>query len=85
VERKEERKNYLVFCILFISLLCMLGEDSQSQSESYITTYSLWASPSWYEALTWDPRPIFLILSSIILLTASVLLMWGALSDEKSG
>jgi hypothetical protein len=32
-----------------------------------------------------DPRPIFPILSLIILSTISGLLMWDALSDEKSG
>jgi hypothetical protein len=36
------------------------------QSQSYITTDSLSASPSWYQAPTWDPRPIFPILSLII-------------------
>jgi hypothetical protein len=58
----------------------------QHSSQSHITTDSLSASPFWYQAPTWDPRPIFsLILSLIIILTVSVLLMWGALSDEKPG
>jgi hypothetical protein len=50
-------------------------------------TNSLSDSPSWYQTPTWDPRPIFLIRSLIILLLLTVpgLLMWGALSDEKSG
>jgi hypothetical protein len=43
-------------------------------------------SPSWYQAPTWDPRIIFPIFSSIIFFfTVSGLLMWGALTDEKSG
>jgi hypothetical protein len=32
----------------------------QSQSQSYITTDSQSSSPSWCQALIWDPRPIFL-------------------------
>jgi hypothetical protein len=35
---------------------------TQRQSQSYITTDSLSVSPSWYQALIWDPRPIFAIL-----------------------
>jgi hypothetical protein len=35
---------------------------SASQSQSYIMTNSLSASPSWYQAPTWDPWPIFPIL-----------------------
>jgi hypothetical protein len=56
---------------------------SVCQSQSHITTDSLSASLSWYQAPTWDPRPIFPILD--FLLPVSGLLMWGALSDEKSG
>jgi hypothetical protein len=48
-------------------------------------TDSLSASLSWYQAPTWDPQPIFPILFLIIFLAVSGLLMWGALSDEKSG
>jgi hypothetical protein len=40
--------------------------NSQSQNQSSITTDSLSASPSWYQAPTWDPRPIFPIPSLII-------------------
>jgi hypothetical protein len=35
-------------------------------SQSHITTYSQSASPSWYQAHTWDLQPIFPILSLII-------------------
>jgi hypothetical protein len=41
------------------------------------------ASPSWYQAPTWGPRPIFPIL--YFFFTVLGLLMWGALSNEKSG
>jgi hypothetical protein len=61
--------------------LCVI----ECQSQSYITTDSQSASPSWYQAPTWDPRPIFPILSLIIFLTVSGLSMWDAFSDEKSG
>jgi hypothetical protein len=62
--------------------------QSQSQSQSYITTDRRSASPSWCQAPIWDQRPIFPILSLIIIFfffTISGLLMWSALSDEKSG
>jgi hypothetical protein len=52
-------------------------------SQSYITTDSLSVSPSRYQAPTWNPRPIFSIFDFFFLLSG--LLMWGALSDEKSG
>jgi hypothetical protein len=48
------------------------------QSQSYITTDSQSASPSWCQAPIWELRPIFPILFDC-------LLMWGALSDDKSG
>jgi hypothetical protein len=46
---------------------------------------SLSASPSWYQAPTWDPRPIFPILSLIILIGSFGFVDVGRLSDEKSG
>jgi hypothetical protein len=42
-----------------------LDNSCQSQGQSYITTDRLSASPSWYQRPTWEPRPIFLILSLI--------------------
>jgi hypothetical protein len=39
-----------------------------SQNESYITTDSQSASPSWHQAPIWDPRTIFPILPLIIFL-----------------
>jgi hypothetical protein len=62
-----------------------ISNRCQSQSQSYITTDGQSASPSWSQALIWDPRQIFPILSLIIVLTVSGLLMWGTLSDEKLG
>jgi hypothetical protein len=38
---------------------------NSSQSQSYITTDSQSASPSWCEASIWDPRPIYPLLSLI--------------------
>jgi hypothetical protein len=56
-----------------------------SHTQSYITTDSQSASPSWCQAAIWDPRPIFPILSLSIFYTFLGLLMCSALSDEKSG
>jgi hypothetical protein len=43
------------------------------------------ASLSWCQAPIWDPRPIFPHSLFDYFVTVSGLLMWGALSDEKSG
>jgi hypothetical protein len=48
--------------------------SSQSQSQSYITTDSL--PVSWYQAPTWDPRPIFPILSLIIFFFLQFRVCW---------
>jgi hypothetical protein len=56
-----------------------LTTDSEScQSQSCVTTDGQSASLSWRQAPIWDLRPIFF-------LTAAGLLMWGALSDERTG
>jgi hypothetical protein len=34
-------------------------------------------------SLSWDQRPLFLLVSLIIFWTVTGLLMWGALSDER--
>jgi hypothetical protein len=62
----------------------MPRQCSSGQSQSYITTDSLSASPSWYQEPTWDQQSIFSYSFFDYFLTVSVLLMWGALSDEKS-
>jgi hypothetical protein len=54
--------------------------SSQSQSQSHITTDNQSASPSWYKAPIWDPRPIFLSPSEF-LLDSCDLLFCSALSD----
>jgi hypothetical protein len=48
--------------------------------KSYVTTDGQSASMSWCEAPIWDLRPDF-----FFCLTVAVLLMWGALSDERTG
>jgi hypothetical protein len=58
--------------------------SSQSQSQSYITTDSQSANPSWCQEPIRDPRSIFPLLSLIFFPTVSGLLLWGALSVEKS-
>jgi hypothetical protein len=56
---KETR--FLVKCETYLCFKIL-----SSQSQSYITTDGQTASLSWCQALIWDPRPIFLLLSSII-------------------
>jgi hypothetical protein len=49
-----------------------------SQSQSYVTTDGQSASLSWCQAPIWDLKPDFFCL------TVAGLLMWGALSDERT-
>jgi hypothetical protein len=53
---------------------------SESESESYITTDGQSASLSWNKASIWGLRPDFYYCQ-----TVAGLLMWGALSDERTG
>jgi hypothetical protein len=71
-----------VFSLLSI-FLCLsphLSLVSVSESESYVTTDSQSASPSWNKAPVWGLRPDFYYHR-----TVAGLLMWGALSDERTG
>jgi hypothetical protein len=78
------RKRKIYACA-FLSREDILWSGALSKTnQSYITTYSQSANPSWYQAPIWDLRPIFPH-SLFIFLIGSGLLMWGALSDEKSG
>jgi hypothetical protein len=54
--------------------------DSVSQSQSYVTTDGQLASLSWNKAPTWGVRP-----DLDYCLTVAGLLVWGALSDERTG
>jgi hypothetical protein len=56
----------------------------KSQSQSHITTDNQSASPSWCQAPIWDPRPIFLSPRDF-LLDSYYLLLYSALSDERTG
>jgi hypothetical protein len=51
-----------------------------SESEFYVTTDGQSASLSWNKALIWDLRP-----DHDYCQTVTVLLMWGVLSDERTG
>jgi hypothetical protein len=51
-----------------------------AKSESYVTTDGQSASLSWNKAPIWGLRPDF-----YYRLTVAGLLMWGALSDERTG
>jgi hypothetical protein len=50
------------------------------ESESYITTDGQSASPSWNKAYVWGLRPDFYYCQPV-----ADLLMWGALTDERTG
>jgi hypothetical protein len=52
---------------------------SLSVSESYVTTDGLWASLRWNKAPIWGLRPDFYYCQ-----TGEGLLMWGALSDDRT-
>jgi hypothetical protein len=54
--------------------------ESESESESYVTTNGQSASLSWNKAPIWGLRPDFYFRR-----TVAGLLMWGALSDERTG
>jgi hypothetical protein len=51
-----------------------------SQSQSHVTTDGQSASLSWNNAPIWDLQPDFYYCQ-----TVAGLLMWGALSDERTG
>jgi hypothetical protein len=55
-------------------------ETSQTQSQSYVTTDSQPASLSWNKAPIWGLRP-----DLDYCLTDAVLLIWSALSNERTG
>jgi hypothetical protein len=56
------------------------SKSKQSQSQSYVTTDGQSASLSWCQAPIWGLRPDFCYCQ-----TLAGLLMWGALSDERTG
>jgi hypothetical protein len=63
------------------SSLCLTHyRRSLSLSESYVTTDGQSASVSWNKAPIWGLRPDFYYCQRV-----AGLLMWGALSDEKTG
>jgi hypothetical protein len=55
-------------------------DSNQSQSQSYVTTDGQSASLSWCQAPIWGLGPDFYYCQTI-----AGLLMWGALSDERTG
>jgi hypothetical protein len=57
-----------------------------TESESYVTTDGQSASLSWYKAPIWGLRPDFCCRMEYgIRRTFAGLLIWGALSDERTG
>jgi hypothetical protein len=65
----------------FMNEMGALSEsESESESESYVTTDGQPASLSWNKAPFWGLRPYL-----YYCLTVACLLIWGALSDERTG
>jgi hypothetical protein len=60
--------------------ILVLRLTSESESESYVTTDGQSASLSWNKAPIWDLRPDLYYCQTI-----AGLLMWGAVSDERTG
>jgi hypothetical protein len=58
----------------------LLSVASKSQNQSYVTTDGQSASLSWNKAPIWGVNPDFCYYQ-----TVAGLLMWGALSDERTG
>jgi hypothetical protein len=63
-----------------ILLLIICYYDIYSQSQSYVTIDGQSASLSWCQAPNWGPIPDFDYCQ-----TVARLLMWGALSDDRTG
>jgi hypothetical protein len=62
------------------------SSEVNSESESYVTTDGQSASLSWYKAPIRGLRPDFYFCTEYgIRLTATFLIPWGALSDERTG
>jgi hypothetical protein len=73
-------QNSLRTCCILVLVLSTALHSSKSESESYVTTDGQSASLSWNKAPTWGLRP-----DSYYRRTVAGLLMWGALSDERTG
>jgi hypothetical protein len=69
-DTERTQVNYISSCL----------PSSQSQSQSYITTDGQSASLYWYQAPIWGLWPDFYYCQTI-----AGLLIWGALSDKKTG
>jgi hypothetical protein len=71
----------LAICDWLLLLYWLTSEsESESESESYVTTDGQSASLSWNKTPIWGSRPDFYYCQ-----TVAGLLMWGALSDERTG
>jgi hypothetical protein len=66
--------------IIKITRCLCLKSQSQNQKQSYVTTDDQSASLSWCQAPICDSGPNFYFCQ-----TVAGLLMWGALSDERTG
>jgi hypothetical protein len=74
--RQLNPSDYLRNSLTHQPIACRLSLES----ESYVTTDDQWDSLSWNKAPIWGSRPDFYYCQ-----TAAGLLMWSALSDERTG
>jgi hypothetical protein len=74
--------NSVLLSALFSSVLAsaLFSLLTSAESESYVTTDGQSASLSWNKGLIWGLRPDFYYCQ-----TVAGLLIWGALSDERTG
>jgi hypothetical protein len=74
---------------LFISTrnrAAQLYPQESAQSQSYLSTDGHSASLSWYQATTWDQRRNYILLSRKLSSDIfCLILLWGALSDKRTG
>jgi hypothetical protein len=84
IELLLDNESLTVILLLFILVSSRLTASqlrlTQFESESYVTTDVQSASLSWNKASIWGLRPGFYYCQ-----TVAGLLMWGALSDKRTG
>jgi hypothetical protein len=73
-------ERFFCFRCLLVNTPQLNTQLNSSESESYVTTDGQSASLFWNKASIWGLRPDFYYCQ-----TVAVLLMWGALSEERTG
>jgi hypothetical protein len=73
-------RSQSLLLLLLLLFVTEGGSESQSQKQSYVTTDGQSPSLSWNKVPIWGLRP-----DLYYCLTVTGLLIWGALSDERTG